>query len=106
MKTQTIRRCKSTAVRWFGYPDIHIPDQDPEALAVAEAAQREFKPDNVIVGNDLLNCTPFARHPKQTIEDGRIIDFKQEELDLANAFIDRVQEHTKFTYFQEGNHDS
>jgi len=106
MHTETTNRSRSKATRWFGYPDIHFPDQDPEALAVAEAAQREFKPDNVIVGNDMLNCTPFARHPKQTIEQGLIADFKETELDPANAFIDRVQKYTDFTYFQEGNHDA
>ena len=106
MQTSTTLRSKSKAVRWFGYPDIHFPDQDPEAVAVAEAAQREFRPDNVIVGNDLLNCTPFSRHPKQTIEDSKFVDFKTDELDPANAFIDRVQKHTKYTYFQEGNHDA
>lgn len=105
-ETQTINRCDSKAIRWFGYPDIHFPDHDPEALAVAEAAQREFKPDYVITGNDMLNCTPFSRHPKQTIEDAMIVDFKTTELDVANAFLDRVQKYTKFTYFQEGNHDA
>ena len=106
METKTIHRCKSKAIRWFGYPDIHFPDQDPEALAVAEAAQRSFDPDCVITGNDLLNCTPFSRYPKQTIEDGAIVDFKATELVPANAFIDRVQAHTGHTYFLEGNHDA
>ncbi len=106
MKTLTTHRCNTNAVRWFGYPDIHFPDQDPEALAVAEAAQREFKPDNVIIGGDMLNCSPFARHPKQKMRDGAIVDFKATELDVGNAFLDRVQEHTKYTHFLEGNHDA
>ncbi len=99
-------RTGSRAVRWFGYPDIHIPDWDEEAVAVAEAAQREFQPDCVIVGNDLLNCTPFSRWGNKTIEDAKMADFKETELDPANDFLDRVQKHTKFTYFQEGNHDA
>ena len=105
METETILRCDSKAVRWMGYPDIHIPDHDEEALAVAEAAQREFKPDNVIVGNDLFNATPFSRWGNATIEESTAKDWKATELDPANAFIDRVQKHTKMTYFQFGNHD-
>ena len=106
MTTQIIRRSRSKAVRWFGYPDMHMPDHDEDAVAVAMAAQREFKPDNVIVGNDLLNSDPFSRHPKQTVEDGTILDFKATALDPANAFIDEVLKHTKFTWFLEGNHDA
>lgn len=106
MRTQTIMRSKSSAVRWFGYPDIHFPDQDDEAVAVAEAAQREFKPDIVIVGNDMLQATPFSRFGNQTIKESVAMDFKETELDPANAFIDRVQAHAKAVIFQEGNHDA
>ncbi len=106
MKTLTTHRCNNKAIRWFGYPDMHIPDQDDEAVAVAEAAQREFKPDHVIVGNDLLQATPFSRFNNQTIEEAVAMDFKETELDPANAFIDRVQKHTKNTHFLEGNHDA
>ena len=106
METQITYRCENRAVRWFGYPDIHYPDQDDEAVAVAEAAQREFKPDSVIVGNDLLQATPFSKFGNQTIKEAVAQDFKATELDPANAFIDRVQKHTKFTWFQEGNHDA
>ena len=106
MPTRTIRRCESKAVRWFGYPDMHIPDHDPEAVAVAEAAQREFKPDNVIVGNDMLQATPFSRFGNHTIQESLAQDFKATELDPANDFMDRVQRYTKTTYFQEGNHDA
>ncbi len=106
VQTQITHRCKNKAVRWFGYPDIHFPDQEDEALAVAEAAQREFEPELVIVGNDMLQATPFSKFGNQTIEESVAMDFKETELDPANAFINRVQKYTKFTYFQEGNHDA
>ncbi len=106
METQTIYRCNSRAVRWFGYTDMHIPDQEEEAVEVALAAQREFKPDNTIVGNDLLQATAFSRFGNQTIEEAVALDFKETELDPANRFLDRVQEYTGKTWFQEGNHDA
>jgi len=106
MKTEITHRCKSKAVRWMGYPDMHIPDHDEEAVAVAMAAQREFKPDNVIIGNDLLQATPFSKFGNQTIKEAIALDFKTTELDPANKFIDEVQKYTKSTYFQEGNHDA
>ena len=106
MQAKIIHRCRNKAVRWMGFPDMHIPDQEDEAVAVALAAQREFKPDNVIVGNDMLQATPFSRFGNQTIEESVAKDFKSSELDPANEFIDKVQRYTKKTYFQEGNHDA
>lgn len=106
MGVQIIQRSRSNAIRWFGYPDMHIHDQDDEAVAVAEAAQREFKPDKTIVGNDLLQATAFSKFGNQTIGEAIAMDFKETELDPANAFIDRVQKYTKETIFQEGNHDA
>jgi len=106
MQTQTIQRSRSKAIRWFGYPDIHFPDHDEEALTVAEAAQREFKPDNVIVGNDMFNATPFSRWGKKTIQEAVAVDFLETEIKPANAFVDRVQQYTDYTYFQFGNHDA
>ena len=106
MQTVTTPRSRTKATRVFGYTDMHIPDQDHEAVAVAEAAQREFKPDITVVGNDMLQATPFSRFGNQTIEESVAQDFKATELDPANDFINRVQQHTKFTYFQEGNHDA
>ncbi len=106
METQVTRRCASKAERWFGYPDIHFPDQDDEALAVAEAAQREFKPDKVILGNDMFQATPFSRWGKKTIKEAVAVDFLETEIKPANAFIDRVQEATDYTFFQFGNHDA
>lgn len=107
METRIVYRSKSKAVRYFGYPDMHIPDQDEEAVAVAEAAQREFRPDYSIVGNDLLQATPFSRFGNQTIKEAVGEDFQETELNPANAHIDRVQKYTKIeTIFQEGNHDA
>ena len=106
MAIQLKNRCRNGATRWFGFPDIHFPDHDPDALAVAEAAQREFKPDHTIVGNDLLQATAFSKFGNQTIGEAIAMDFKETELDPANAYLDRIQKHTKFTHFQEGNHDA
>jgi len=106
MKTKTVYKCKNKALRWFGFPDMHIPDQDHEAVAVALAAHREFQPDHTIVGHDLLQASAFSKFGNQTIEEALAMDFKETELDPANEFIDEVQKHTKHTIFQEGNHDA
>jgi predicted phosphodiesterase len=94
------------AKRIFGYTDIHWSDRDEHALSLAESAQRHFKPDTTVIGGDLLNCGPFARHPKTKIDDDDELDYLDGELKPASAFLDRVQKHTKDkTIMLEGNHD-
>ena len=94
------------ATRVFGYTDIHWSDRDERALAVAEAAQRAFKPDRTIIGGDLCNCGPFSRHPKRTFDEDAQYDLVETELAPASKFIDRVQAHTvQDTVFLVGNHD-
>ncbi len=106
MKTETVLRSRSKAELVMGYPDIHMPDQDDEALAVALAAQRELRPSKVVIGNDLLQATAFSKFGNQTIKEATAMDFKETELDPANDFIDEVQAYTEETIYQPGNHDS
>ncbi len=89
----------------FGFTDIHWSDRDPLALAVAEKAQRTFKPDHTVIGGDLLNCGPFSRHPIRKIDEDAEYDLVHSELEPAAKFLDRVAKHTKKTTMLEGNHD-
>lgn len=92
---------------WFAFPDIHFPDQDPEALEVAEAAHRVLQPDYTITLGDTLDCDIFSSHAKRTIAEAQTYNYKKVELDPCNAFLDRVQSNTKkYTYFLEGNHEA
>lgn len=96
------------AQRVFGYTDIHWSDRDERALAVAMKAQELFKPDRTVIGGDLLNCTPFSRHPRQSLNDGSEIDWRAEEVDPVQGFLDYVQGNTGKggVDFIEGNHDA
>ncbi len=96
------------ATRVFGYPDIHWSDRDEKALAVAMRAQEIFQPDRTVIGGDLLNCTPFSRHPRQSLNDGADLDWRASEIDPVNGFLDYVQERTGKggIDFIEGNHDA
>jgi len=112
----TVRRAlaKTTistgATKVFGYTDIHWGDRDERALAVAQHAQEVFQPDITIIGGDLLNMAPFARHRIRTIDEARRkieYDYPKDELYPANKFLDFVQKNTaKQTVFLEGNHDA
>lgn len=90
---------------WFWFPDIHFPDQNPEALAVAMAAHRTLQPDYTGFLGDVLDCEIFSAHAKKTIQEAQTYDYKELELDPCNKMLDEVQKNTNFTYFLEGNHE-
>jgi hypothetical protein len=96
---------KHRAIRVFGYTDIHFPNEDKEALQVAMAGQRFFKPDITIVGNDLIDCTPYTGWADSSLTEALAKDWRNTELRPANKFLNAVQKHTKKTIFLPGNHD-
>jgi len=94
--------------RVFGFPDPHIPDHDPVAMDIAIKAQKYFCPDVTIIGNDFVQCTPFQQHKVNNLKDSRVQgqDFYDYTIKPANKIIDRIQDNTKLTVFQPGNHDA
>ncbi len=92
----------------FGFPDLHIPDNDPRATEIALKAHAFFKPDVTIIGNDFVQCTPFQRHSVNKMKDSVRFaeDFESSTLRPSNKIIDRIQDNTKLTVFQQGNHDA
>lgn len=93
---------------YFGFPDIHFPNNDPVAYSVAMKAHKILSPDVTICGNDLFDNTPFSRWGVKTFREEEFVshDWKKNALDPAMRHLDTVQKHTKKTMFLEGNHDA
>jgi len=95
------------SIKVFGYPDIHWSDRDEQALACAERAQRQFKPDITVIGGDLLSCPAFSEYRRQSMQEAVAEDWEKSELIPASAFLARVGRHTKDkVYILEGNHEA
>jgi len=94
--------------RAFGFPDMHIPDNDSKATEIALKAHAYFKPDVTVIGNDFVQCTPFQRHNVNNMKDSRRFaeDFESSTIKPANNIIDKIQDNTRLTVFQQGNHDA
>jgi predicted phosphodiesterase len=106
LQIHTPGRAAGTANLWFILPDIHFPDHDETALAVALEAHRILQPDYSLFLGDVLDCGLFSSHAKKTIAESQGYDFKEKEIDPCNDMLDNVQSNTKqFTYFLEGNHE-
>ena len=98
-------RARGSAKLWLSFPDIHIPDHDPEALALAVEVGRILQPDYSLFLGDVLDAGVFSAHNKRTLQESQIYDYKETEVDPTNALLDEVQKNTKEkTYFLEGNH--
>jgi hypothetical protein len=96
----------SPTFRVMGFPDMHLPDHDELAVEVALRAQEEFQPDVTVIGNDFVECTPFTQHAFNKLGEADARDFKSETIEPAKKMIDRIQDNTKLTVFQQGNHDA
>jgi predicted phosphodiesterase len=96
---------KTRSKRVFGFTDIHWENRDDEALHTAMAAMEDFKPDIVVIGGDLLDCSPFSHHPRKKMVEGLGRGWNERELVPAIQFLDWVQDRTSYTYFLEGNHE-
>ena len=106
MPRARVRNPSKDAKLWFILPDIHFPDQNKEALAVAMAAHRLLQPDHTLFLGDVLDCEVFSSHAKKTIIEAQTYDYKELEIDPTNALMDEVQKNTLGkTYFLEGNHE-
>ena len=86
-------------------PDLHFPEHDPKALAVALAAARAIKPDRTVVLGDFLDCAQFSGHPPKCIEEARTTSWA-DDLAGAGSVLDKLLACTKGELaFVEGNHE-
>lgn len=96
---------RTRATKIFGYPDIHIPNQDSIAFAVAKKAHEIFKPDKTVIGGDLADCSPFSRWSPKTFKEGEHGNWL-ETIAEVNEFLNFCEANTKeLTYWIPGNHD-
>ena len=94
------------AKKIFFIPDIHWSERDIKAVEACRMAHAHFKPDITVFLGDILNCGPFAAHPKSRLTEDLGYDFQDSELAPAKTFIDEISLRTKeLTYIIEGNHD-
>lgn len=81
--------------------DIHVPYQDDAAVDVVIKMARKFKPDNIVINGDLVDCNPLSSFSKEPIEPAA---FKA-EMDEACDIISDLQRYSNVVLI-EGNHES
>jgi len=85
----------------FVISDLHVPFHDPAALAVMLKMQQHFRPKNVIMNGDMLDCVQLSRFSKEPQEPA---SFKAQVEELCDI-IKKVQRYSNVIYI-EGNHEA
>ena len=85
----------------FIISDAHIPYQDHGAMNIVMKMIAQFRPGNVVMNGDMLDCSSLSRFNKAPPEPEA---FKNEVEELCE-FITDVQNYSNVVYI-EGNHES
>jgi predicted phosphodiesterase len=81
--------------------DFHVPYHDVYAVEAAIRYLKDWQPDLVIVGGDLLDCYSISRFP---LDPGRK-EKLQDEIDQAQDVVERVDKLGCDVHYLLGNHE-
>ena len=92
--------------RVMTWPDLHVPEHDPLALACAYKVARHILPDVLCWTGDMMECAPWSRHPRKTMPDDKCQLFRKMELDPTSSLIKLLLDQcTDELVYCEGNHE-
>jgi UDP-2,3-diacylglucosamine pyrophosphatase LpxH len=81
--------------------DWHYPFHDKSAMKIMIRMAKHFKPKNIIINGDALDCVSLSRFTKEPQEPSA---FKTQLEELCDV-IKTLQKHSTITYIQ-GNHEA
>jgi len=85
-------------------PDCHIPKEDKTAFNVALNLAKWYKPDEVIILGDFLDCEPVSHWNRKNLRERNGMNMAA-DFAVANKYLDRIQAIcSKVTYIR-GNHE-
>jgi predicted phosphodiesterase len=86
----------------LAFGDVHFPQQNAQAVEVFCRAAEHIRPDLIVCTGDLLDCGQFSSHPPTY---GVPETNYEDDLDAANAMLDRLQATCQRMALVEGNHE-
>ena len=85
----------------FIISDMHVPFHDPKAVGVMMKMLKYYKPQNVVMNGDMLDCFTLSRFSKEPQEPEA---FKRQLVELC-GYITQIQR-TSNVIMIEGNHEA
>ncbi len=86
------------------FPDSHVPFEDKRAFEVALQVVAWYRPDEIIVLGDFVDCGPVSHWNRKNLREragmNMAADFK-----IANQYLDRMQKICHDITYIRGNHE-
>ena len=86
----------------LSFGDVHVPQQNPQALEVFCRVAERVRPDLAVCLGDLLDCGQFSSFPPTF---GAPESDYRDDLAVANGLLDRIQAACGRLVMIEGNHE-
>ncbi|MBN2583209.1 MAG: metallophosphoesterase [Planctomycetes bacterium] len=93
---------KAHSKTMLAFGDVHVPHHNQRAVEVFCLAAERLKPDLIVCLGDLLDCGQFSAHPPT--HEMPETDY-HDDLDAANALLDRLAAACGRLVMVEGNHE-
>ena len=84
----------------FIISDLHVPYQDPKALSVVLKMVQYFRPNNVIMDGDMLDCVQLSRFNRAPLPPSSL----KAHVEELGGIIRQIQKYSNVIYI-EGNHE-
>ncbi len=85
-------------------PDCHIPFEDKRAFAVALKMMKWYRPDEVIILGDFLDCGPISHWNRKNLRERAGMNMAA-DFAVANQYLDKIQAICKNVVYIRGNHE-
>lgn len=91
-------------IKFAVIPDMHIPMQDKVAFKTAMKIITWYKPDEIIILGDYLDCAPVSHHNRLNLREREGMRMRK-DFDMGNEILDIIQDNCNRLTFLEGNHE-
>lgn len=103
VRLKKVKKSKANVTRALVWSDIHIPEHDQSALAVAMAYARDFKPHVIVLNGDIMDMIAPSRFAKDPDEVTTLADEFEETKDFLRQ-LRKEHPDAEITY-TTGNHE-
>ena len=85
-------------------PDCHIPFEDKAAINVALKLAKWYKPDEIIILGDFLDCGPVSHWNRKNLRERQSMNMA-DDFKLGNQYLDKLQNICQKVVYIRGNHE-
>lgn len=86
--------------------DGHFPEADPAALEIFRRAVAHYKPHEVVLAGDFLDCGPFKTHQAKSFAEAKTQNYHASEVEPCRELVAECLRHCLRVVYLLGNHEA